>query len=148
MGSPAPDLSGLRIDRNAPSRGRLRALKLSAGLAGLAVLFVAAVFWWLRGGGAIDVAVAKAEVVGGGGADAVGITANGYVVARTKASVSSKISGRLVFLGVSEGSFVRRGQKTSGPSWLLQMRGWTYRRPKSRRPKLRLGSPRRISGTR
>jgi RND family efflux transporter MFP subunit len=109
MGSPAPDLSGLRIDRNAPSRGRLRALKLSAGLAGLAVLFVAAVFWWLRGGGAIDVAVAKAEVVGGGGADAVGITANGYVVARTKASVSSKISGRLVFLGVSEGSFVRRG---------------------------------------
>jgi len=31
------------------------------------------------------------------------VTANGYVVARTKASVSAKIAGRLAFLGVSEG---------------------------------------------
>lgn len=109
MGNAAPDLSGLRIDRNPPSRGPLRVLKLSAGLAGLAVLFVGAGFWWLRGKGGIDVTVVRAEVVGGGATDAVGITANGYVVARTKASVSSKISGRLAFLGVSEGSFVRKG---------------------------------------
>jgi RND family efflux transporter MFP subunit len=40
----------------------------------------------------------------------VGITANGYVVARTRASVSSRISGRLASLGVEEGSVVRRGQ--------------------------------------
>jgi RND family efflux transporter MFP subunit len=40
----------------------------------------------------------------------VGITANGYVVARTKASVSSKIPGRLAYLGVSEGSRVRAGE--------------------------------------
>jgi RND family efflux transporter MFP subunit len=32
------------------------------------------------------------------------------VVARTKASVSSKISGRLAYLGVEEGSVVRRGE--------------------------------------
>jgi RND family efflux transporter MFP subunit len=37
------------------------------------------------------------------------VTANGYVVARTKASVSAKTAGRLAFLGVSEGSFVRQG---------------------------------------
>jgi RND family efflux transporter MFP subunit len=110
MGNPVPDLSRLRIDRNAPSRGPLRALKLSVGLAGVAVLFVAGAFWWLRGGGAIDVGVVRAEVIGGGTTEAVGITANGYVVARTKASVSSKISGRLAFLGVSEGSFVRKGE--------------------------------------
>jgi RND family efflux transporter MFP subunit len=38
------------------------------------------------------------------------VTANGYVVARTKASVSAKTAGRLAFLGVSEGSMVRRGE--------------------------------------
>jgi RND family efflux transporter MFP subunit len=40
----------------------------------------------------------------------LGITANGYVVARTKASVSSKVSGRLAYLGVEEGSVVSRGE--------------------------------------
>jgi HlyD family secretion protein len=38
------------------------------------------------------------------------VTANGYVVARTKASVSAKTAGRLAYLGVSEGSVVKRGQ--------------------------------------
>jgi RND family efflux transporter MFP subunit len=46
---------------------------------------------------------------GGGGGGAGGLTANGYVVARTKASVSSKLPGRLVFLGVDEGDRVTRG---------------------------------------
>src|SRR6266704_2716318 len=40
---------------------------------------------------------------------ATAVTANGYVVARTRASVSSKVPGRLVYLGVSEGSDVRSG---------------------------------------
>ena len=39
-----------------------------------------------------------------------GISANGYVVARTKASVSAKIPGRLEYLGVREGSNVKRGE--------------------------------------
>jgi len=56
------------------------------------------------------VTVALAEVVGAGQSAGVGITANGYVVARTKASVSSRISGRLAFLGVDEGSKVSIGQ--------------------------------------
>src|SRR5690606_26360523 len=43
----------------------------------------------------------------GGGAG--GLTANGYVVARTKASVSSKVAGRLVYLGVEEGDVVQAG---------------------------------------
>jgi HlyD family secretion protein len=50
-----------------------------------------------------------AQVVGGQTGGSLGITANGYVVARTQASVSSKISGRLAYLGVEEGSVVRRG---------------------------------------
>jgi RND family efflux transporter MFP subunit len=55
------------------------------------------------------VRVAEVEAVGGT-ATADGISANGYVVARTKASVSAKIAGRLAYLGVSEGSHVRRGE--------------------------------------
>ncbi|MBZ0272854.1 efflux RND transporter periplasmic adaptor subunit, partial [bacterium] len=38
-----------------------------------------------------------------------GITANGYVVARTRASVSAKILGRLTELNVHEGSEVNKG---------------------------------------
>lgn len=38
------------------------------------------------------------------------LTASGYVVAQRKAAVASKITGRLVWIGVEEGSFVKKGQ--------------------------------------
>src|SRR5439155_1609947 len=44
-----------------------------------------------------------------GGCEATAVTANGYVVARTRASVSSKVPGRLAYLAVSEGSDVKSG---------------------------------------
>jgi len=110
MSHPAPDLSRLKIDRDRPSTGSLKALRFSVVLAVLAVAFAAALWFVLRGGRAIEVATARADVVGAGAGQTVGITANGYVVARTKASVSSKISGRLAYLGVAEGSFVRKGE--------------------------------------
>ncbi|HZD05583.1 MAG TPA: efflux RND transporter periplasmic adaptor subunit, partial [Longimicrobiales bacterium] len=47
--------------------------------------------------------------VRGGPAGASGLTANGYVVARTKASVSSKLAGRLASLAVEEGDRVAAG---------------------------------------
>jgi RND family efflux transporter MFP subunit len=46
---------------------------------------------------------------GNAGGAATSVTANGYVVARTRAAVSSKVPGRLAYLGVSEGSFVSNG---------------------------------------
>ena len=57
-----------------------------------------------------QVEAATAAVTGGAGAAGEGITANGYVVARTKASVAAKLAGQLVYLGVSEGSRLRRGE--------------------------------------
>jgi RND family efflux transporter MFP subunit len=110
MTQPAHDLSRLTIDRDAPSPGSKRALKLSGGLAAIAVVFVGGVYLANRAGGGVEVQVATVELVGAGMGNAVGITANGYVVARTQASVSSKISGRLEYLGVTEGSVVRRGE--------------------------------------
>ncbi len=109
MSDSVHDLSRLRIDRDRPSPASKRALVLSLSLAGVALLLIAGVYVWLAGGRAAEVTVARAEVVGGT-AGGGGITANGYVVARTKASVSSRISGRLAYLGVAEGSVVRRGE--------------------------------------
>jgi RND family efflux transporter MFP subunit len=70
---------------------------------------VAAAVLLLGGRSAVTVRVAQVEVTGGAGVPAGGISANGYVVARTKASVSAKIPGQLEYLGVSEGSRVQAG---------------------------------------
>lgn len=105
----APDLNRLRIDRDRPTPAVSRALKISAGIAGLAVVLIGASVIALRRGASVRVQVARAEVVGGSAGGATGITANGYVVARTKASVSSKVAGRLEYLGVTEGTVVRKG---------------------------------------
>lgn len=109
MTGPRPDLGRLRIDRNSSTDAPNRALRWTVGLALVAATFVAVVFFYFKGSKGPSVRVARVEV-SGGGANSVGITANGYVVARTRASVSSRIAGRLAALGVEEGSVVRRNQ--------------------------------------
>jgi HlyD family secretion protein len=109
MTTSPPDLARLRIDRSEPARkgggGSWRIV-----LVVVLLLAIAATAWVLLAPKTIEVTVATAEATGGGSISASGISANGYVVARTKASVSAKVSGRLAYLGVSEGSVVRRGQ--------------------------------------
>lgn len=112
MNNPAHDLSKLRIDRDAPTPQLRRALVRNLVLAGAAVVLTLVIVLIARGRSAVPVRVAVASVVdaaGGGAAGAAAVTANGYVVARTRASVSAKVAGRLAYLGVSEGSRVRRG---------------------------------------
>lgn len=110
MTTERPDLGRLRIDRNQATASVGQTLKWPLLLAAVALVFMAVVYFVTKRGGGPDVKVARAEIVGGGAANSVGITANGYVVARTRASVSSRISGRLASLAVEEGSVVRRGQ--------------------------------------
>ena len=104
-----PDLSRLRIRRDDPpatrSGGRGGGPWLIAGLA----LVLAIVAWTFLRPRALEVQVGTVSATGGGSVSGAGITANGYVVARTKASVSAKVLGRLEYLGVSEGTRVRRG---------------------------------------
>jgi RND family efflux transporter MFP subunit len=113
MTTPAPDLSKLRINRDLPAPAVRRALVRSLWLAGVAVVIIAGLVLFARGGSAVSVQVVVATASeggsGGGGGGATSVTANGYVVARTRASVSSKVPGRLAYLGVSEGSLVQRG---------------------------------------
>jgi RND family efflux transporter MFP subunit len=116
MTSPSspPDLSKLRINRDIPPptlRGALRR-NLVLGLAALVI--VAGLILMLRRGSAVPVQVAIAAPMSaagdGGGAPGTSVTANGYVVARTRASVSAKLAGRIADLLVSEGSNVRKGE--------------------------------------
>jgi RND family efflux transporter MFP subunit len=108
---PKPDLSSLRIDRSPPPARSGPPMRLIAGVS-VAVLAVVvlSVMRLVGGSRAIAVTLATAEATGGGTGSGAGISANGYVVARTKASVSSKILGRLAWVGITEGSQVRTGQ--------------------------------------
>ncbi len=111
MTTPRPDLARLRIDRNQAPSSPGQILKWPLILATTAVALIAGLYFFvLKNGGGLEVKVARADIIGGGGANAAGITANGYVVARTRASVASRISGRLASLSVEEGTVVRRGQ--------------------------------------
>jgi RND family efflux transporter MFP subunit len=103
------ELSRLRIFRESkPSApggpGRSRTLSVSLVLAAVAV--VAAVLALTLRERPLEVRTAVAALRGGGGG---GLTANGYVVARTKASVSSKVPGRLATLAYEEGDRVAEG---------------------------------------
>lgn len=104
------DLARLRIHRDSigatPPRPR-RPLYIGLGILALALVATAAALGLRER--PLEVRIATASVRGGGTGGSGGLTANGYVVARTKASVSSKVAGRLVYLGVEEGDLAEEG---------------------------------------
>ncbi len=106
------NLESLRLDRSDPTLGYGRSrrprrliwiLLLAAGLGALS--------WWLVTGPLWAVKVQVAPVIKLYPSQAVTLlNASGYVVAQRKASVSSKSTGRLAYLGVEEGSRVKKGE--------------------------------------
>lgn len=101
------DLSRLSIDRNAPrpSRRRSRAWLIGGALVVVAALAAAI--------GHFNAPVSVETVSVGEAWPYQGVTvlnATGYVVAQRKASVASKATGRLEWLGVREGSVVKAGE--------------------------------------
>jgi RND family efflux transporter MFP subunit len=112
VSTPVPDLGRLKIDRDASLGGARRGYVGWAAAAAVTIMVVGVGLWLGWRGKAPLIGVATATLVGGGGGEggSTGVVANGYVVARTQASVSAKLPGRLAFLGVSEGSRVRQGQ--------------------------------------
>src|SRR5258706_1059603 len=105
------DLSGLRIDRDAPpDRGRW----IFPAAATLVVLGVAVVLIRARSSGSLalrpaEVAVTRAALVTPVQASTV-LTASGYIVARAKAEISPKSVGRIAWLNLEEGQKVRKGE--------------------------------------
>jgi RND family efflux transporter MFP subunit len=104
-------LSELRIDRDARTRsGGPRVLLIS--LAGILVLGAAGAAYWRSQQRAPEVRLATVEVAAAGESTrgAAVLDASGYVVARRKATVSSKVTGKIVAAYVEEGMVVTEGQ--------------------------------------
>ena len=107
------DLSSLRIDRTnrdprTPRKSRpIKRIIFWTAIIAVVVAAVLLLGIWLTP--TIEVQLATASLTSPSQANAV-LTASGYVVARRKAAVASKGTGRLVFLGVEEGDKVKKGQ--------------------------------------
>ena len=109
MNPPKPSLDELRIERGADSGKPPRRLLLFLAAAVAAV--VAAVFWWLERPRAAEVRTAAArEAPGAVSGERTVLNASGYVTARRAATVSSKITGKVVEVLVEEGMKVQEGQ--------------------------------------
>jgi RND family efflux transporter MFP subunit len=109
MSTPPPNLASLRINREddaRPARGPARLVLWALPVLALG----AAAAWMVLRPRVPEVQVAAAVGTGGGMLSGEGISANGYVVARTKASVSARIQGRLEYLGATEGTRVKAGE--------------------------------------
>jgi HlyD family secretion protein len=109
MASEKPSLEGLRIDRpEAGVEGGRRGLWIA--IAVVALLGLAAAGWFARPR-AVPVRTATAVARSGGPAAAGAVlNASGYVTARRQATVSSKITAKVVDVLVEEGMEIREGQ--------------------------------------
>ena len=108
MNPPKSTLDDLRIHRSdqPPSNSRTGLITTI-----VFVLLLAAVgAWWLLRPRAIAVQTAVARDVSGGGAERTVLNASGYVTARRAATVSSKVTGKVVEVLIEEGMKVKEGQ--------------------------------------
>ena len=102
------DLAALRLEREPDTASGRRWI----GWVVLAVLLIAAgagVWWWLSRERPIEVEIATVSSRQAGAQAAV-LNASGYVTARRRATVSSKITGKVVQVNIEEGMEVREGQ--------------------------------------
>ena len=105
-------LSQLRIDptqRDAPSGGGTRTLRVALAVAVLAVLAGALAFWkWRTRAVVVEVATAVAPSAAQG--PSATLQASGYVTARRQATVSAQITGTIREVLIEEGEHVKAGQ--------------------------------------
>ena len=102
------DLSKLRLDKSAAGFKRRRRVPRRA-LLGIAAVVIIAVVALVAANPAVEVETAVVAKVYPSQSFTL-LNASGYVVAQRKAAVASKATGRLEWLGVEEGSKVRRGE--------------------------------------
>ncbi|MQA30596.1 MAG: biotin/lipoyl-binding protein [Luteitalea sp.] len=108
MTDPKDELAALRIEREPmrPARGRSMTWIVAVLLLGAAG---GALWLWLTRERPIEVEVA-AVTERAAGTQASVLNASGYVTARRRATVSSKVTGKVVEVNVEEGMAVREGQ--------------------------------------
>jgi RND family efflux transporter MFP subunit len=108
MSLPKPNLDDLRIERRDRPESSGKPW-LALVLVILAVAIVAAVFW-LKQPRVLEVRTVVAREISGGTADRTVLNASGYVNARREATVSSKVTGKVVEVLIEEGMKVQEGQ--------------------------------------
>ncbi len=110
MSASKPQLDDLRIERSDAPRRRSRGWPVVAvlGIAGL--VGAGAAVWWSGHARAAEVRTAVARAAEGGGADRTVLNASGYVTARLEATVSSKVTGKVMEVLIEEGMKVKAGQ--------------------------------------
>jgi RND family efflux transporter MFP subunit len=103
-------LDSLKIERSAPLRRRQGGPSpwLYAGIAVL-VIAGAGAGWYFWPDNSIAVHAVTAQALGSGGATGTGLDASGYVVARRKATLATKILGKLTEVNFEEGQRVKAG---------------------------------------
>jgi RND family efflux transporter MFP subunit len=102
------DLAALRIERSDEAGPRRRWVPWVLALIALAGIGLGAWRWWTR---ERPVPVQVATVTSrDAGVRAAVLNATGYVTARRRATVSSKVTGKVVEVNVEEGMAVREGQ--------------------------------------
>jgi HlyD family secretion protein len=104
------ELAALRIDQSARAGRRRVGPWIAVTLLAVALLAAGGWFWAQRLQAApVKTAAVTARASGPGAAPAV-LNASGYVTARRRATVSSKVTGKVLEIFVEEGKAVRRGQ--------------------------------------
>jgi len=104
------ELAALRIDQSSRAGGRARK---GVWTSVVIVLLVAGVAGWYRTARAQAAAVKVGTVTaatGGAAAPGAVLNASGYVTARRRATVSSKVTGKVLEVNVEEGHPVKQGQ--------------------------------------
>ncbi len=110
MSSTKPGLDGLRIERRAGHESQSRSFLGIVGGIILALAIIVALIWWRADSAAIEVQTAVAREVSGSTTDRTVLNASGYVTARRAATVSSKVTGKVVEVLIEEGMKVAEGQ--------------------------------------
>lgn len=108
MSQPLPKLDDLRIERRPPDTAKPRTGFWIVG--GLLLLGLGAGFGWLNRTRAVPVRTAVARESARSGPDRTVLNASGYVTARREATVSSKVTGKVVEVLIEEGVSVKAGQ--------------------------------------
>ncbi|HKO04406.1 MAG TPA: efflux RND transporter periplasmic adaptor subunit [Candidatus Acidoferrales bacterium] len=108
MAAEKHSLEELRIERKDSPRGSPWRIALALVLPAILLLCTAG-FFWLKAARAPEVRVALVREAGAGGAATV-LNASGYVTPRLRATVSSKITGKVTEVLIEEGKSVTQGQ--------------------------------------
>jgi len=105
-------LDELRIERGAERKPESKTWMAVAAIVVVLVLVLLAIVWHSRSGGIVVHTAVAREVGGGssGGGERTVLNASGYVTARRAATVSSKVTGKVVEILIEEGMKVKEGQ--------------------------------------